>query len=102
MAYIKVDHSKFEPTAAAVDNYVSLLKSKMASADSEINTLSSSWQGIDFNRFNEQWKTVTNNDSTYYKMIKYFESYAGFLRTAGKKYKDAQINAYNRANGLPR
>ena len=29
MAYIKVDHSKFEGAASAVDSYVTLMKNKM-------------------------------------------------------------------------
>lgn len=102
MAYIKVDHSKFEPTAASIDSYVSLMKSKMSSADSEISALGADWQGTDYNSFKTQWETVTNEDSTYRKMVSALESYAGYLRTSAKKYKEAQTNAYNRANNLPR
>jgi len=102
MAYIKVDHSEFASTASAVDSYVSLMKRKMSSAQSEVINLSSNWQGQDYTMFKNQWDKVTNGESTYHEMIKSLESYAKFLRYAGEKYKDAQIKAINRANGLPK
>ena len=102
MAYIQVDHSKFEAAASSVDAYVDLMKSKMGSAQGEINTLSAAWQGSDFTQFQTQWNGITNNDSTYTQMVKTLESYAEFLRFAAAKYKEAQACAVNRANGLPR
>lgn len=102
MAYIKVDHSKFESAASAIDSYVTLMKNKMRSAQGEVTTLSTSWQGADFNQFKSQWDKVTNNDSTYSQMIKALESYSKYLRYAAGKYKEAQSKAVNRANGLPK
>ena len=102
MAYIKVDHSKFENAASAVDSYVGLMKSKMRSAQGEITTLSSSWQGSDFTQFRTEFDKVDNSDSTHDKMIKALESYSKFLRYAGGRYKSAQSKAVDRANGLPR
>ena len=102
MAYIKVDHSKFEAAASAIDSYVSTMKNKMQSAEGEVKNLSANWQGDDFNQFKVQWDKVVNNDSTYYQMLKSFESYAGYLRSAAQKYKEAQSKAVNRANGLPK
>ena len=102
MSYIKVDHSEFASAASAIDTYVTLMKNKMLSADGEVNTLSASWQGTDYNQFRTQWAMVTNGDSTYYKMLKSLESYAEYLRYAGDQYKQAQTNAVNRANSLPK
>ena len=102
MAYIKVDHSKLENAASAVETYVTLMKGKMASANGEVTTLSSSWQGSDFNQFKVQWDKVTNDSSTYSKMLKSMESYAKYLRYAAGKYKEAQSKAVNRANSLPK
>lgn len=102
MAYIKVDHSKFEAAASEIEKYVSLMKKKMASAQGEINTLSSGWQGSDFSQFKTQWDKVTNKDSTYNQMLTSLEAYAKFLRSAASLYKDAQSKAVNRANSLPR
>lgn len=102
MAYIRVDHSKFEAAASAIDTYVASMKNKMRSAGSEVTTLSANWQGSDFTQFKAQWDKVTNNDSTYYQMIKSLESYAKYLRYAAQKYKEAQSKAVNRANSLPR
>lgn len=102
MAYIKVDHSKFESTADAVDKYVTLMKRKMSSAQGEIKTLSSSWQGSDFNQFKSEFNKIDNSDSVHSQMVKALESYSKYLRFAGNKYKDAQSRAVNRANNLPR
>lgn len=102
MAYIKVDHSKFSGTASAVDSYVTQLRNKMSSAESEVNNMSSIWQGSDFTQFKSQWNKVTNGESTYSEMIKALESYSKFLKYAAEKYKDAQTKAVNRANSLPR
>lgn len=102
MAYIKVDHSKFESTASAIDGYVKLMKNKMKNAQHEVVALSTTWQGSDFVQFRKEFDKVDNNDSTHIQMIKALESYARYLRYAAKKYKDAQARAVNRANGLPR
>lgn len=102
MAYIKVDHSKFESAASAVDRYVNLMKNKMRSVQGEVNTLSLSWQGSDFTYFKKEFNKVDNEDSTHSQMVKSMESYAKYLRFASSKYKDAQVRAVNRANNLPR
>ena len=100
--YIKVDHSRFESTASAIDTYVRTHKNKMNSANGEVNTLSGSWQGTDFTQFKTQWNRVTANDSTSQKMIKAMENYAEFLRFAANKYKEAQTKAVNRAINIPK
>ena len=102
MAYIKVDHSKFESTASAVDNYVILMKNKMRNAQGEVAALSLSWQGSDFTQFRTEFDKVDNNDSAHAQMVKALESYARYLRYAANKYKGAQAKAVNRANGLPK
>lgn len=102
MAYIKVDHSKFEGAASAIDSYVKLMKNKMQNAQNEVSTLSATWQGSDFVQFRKEFDKVDNNDSTHVKMVKVLESYSRYLRYASKKYRDAQARAVNRANGLPR
>lgn len=102
MSYIKVDYSKFEMAAAAVDNYIKDMKKSMINAEREVLTLSSAWQGQDFNQFRNQWNKVTDNDSTYTKMVRSLEAYAKFLRYASNQYKNAQFKAVNRANSLPK
>ena len=101
MAYIKVDHSKFESAAAEIDEYVNSLKRNMQSANGEITKLAANWQGADFAQFNIRWNNVTNSESTYYKFINSLESYSKYLRYASQKYKDAQTRAVNRAESLP-
>ena len=102
MAYIKVDHSKFAVAASSVDTYLSKMKSKMRSAESEVNAMSSAWQGDDYSQFRRQWDTVDGGDSVYGEMVKALRAYSEFLKHAANKYKDAQTKAVNRANDLPR
>lgn len=99
---IKVDHSKFDTAASAIETFNSNINTKMGKADKAVTTMLSSWKGLDASTFKTKWDTVNDRDSTYGKMKKSLESYAGFLRAAGSKYKNAQANAINRANRLPK
>lgn len=100
MAYIKVDHSKFESTASEVDKYVDFMKKTMRNIQEEVNMLT--WKGADAEQFKSEFNKVNNEDSTHTQMVKALETYARYLRFVANKYKAAQANAVNRANGLPR
>ena len=102
MANIKVDHSQFERTAAAIDTYIRNHRNKMNSIDASVNSLGSSWQGNDYNQLKKEWQQIQGSGSTSDKMLKSLDNYADFLRFAANKYKSAQANAINRANRLPR
>ena len=102
MAYIKVDHSEFEKAASVIDSYVTKHRNNMNSINSAMNALASSWQGNDYQQVKAEWQEINAYDSTSGKMIRTMQSYADFLRFAAKKYKDAQSNAVNRANRLPK
>lgn len=102
MAYIKVDHSKFEAAASAIDAHLREMKKQMNNANASVNNLSSGWQGKDFAQFKAKWDGVNDPDSEYSKMYKSLEAYAKFLRHAAEKYKKAQANAINRANSPPK
>ena len=99
---IRVNHTILNRTADAVDTYVRNMNSKMNSANTAVSTMLATWQGDDAKTFKVKWDTVDNADSTHGMMKKALESYSSFLRDAGSKYKNAQINAINRANGLPK
>ncbi|MCP8969379.1 WXG100 family type VII secretion target [Ectobacillus ponti] len=100
MGHIRVNHSKFEAAAAAIETYVANHGKNMNAASQEVTALSSSWQGKDSAQFQQQWDRVADNDSTAKKMAKSMESYAKFLRYAAGEYKNAQAKAVNRANDL--
>lgn len=102
MAYVKVDYSKFEHAASAIDTYISRHRSNMNNIDREITNLSATWQGKDYISLKNEWNEMKAHGSTSDKMIKSLKSYAEYLRMAAKKYKEAQSNAVNRANSLPR
>ena len=99
---IRVDHSKFEAAANAIDQYNSNMKSKMKNADTAVNTMLSSWKGEDATAFVLKWNEVNGSESTYMAFYKSMKSYAEYLREAASRYKTAQANAINRANRLPR
>ena len=100
--YIRVNHSKLEAAASAIEKYTSKMKTNMAKAKNEVNGLATTYQGADYTQFKDQWDQIVANDSNYTYMKKSFETYASFLRDAANKYKKAQANAINRANSLPR
>ena len=100
MAFISVDRARLDRAAAAVENYVKNHKNKMSGAHSEIDALSRTWQGTDFNQFRTRWNRVTERDSTSGKMLTAMENYARFLRNASKRYGDAQTSAINRARSI--
>lgn len=102
MAYIKVDHSKFESAASAIDAYVKVLKQKMNLCQMDLMTLSIVWKGDDFTQFRNEFKKLDDDDSTHAQLIKSLESYSKYLRFVANKYKDTQAKAVNRANSLPR
>lgn len=97
---IKVNHSQFDKTAQALDDYVSKMSKQMSSADFAMKTMFFSWKGIDASAYKTKWDKVMNSDSTYGNMKKTLTSYSKYLRNAGNKYKNAQANAINRANKL--
>lgn len=102
MANIKVDHSKFEKTAQAIDKYVSNHRSNMNKIGGEVNSLGSSWSGADYMQFQREWNSINSKNSTSGKMLSAMENYADFLRFCGQSYKSAQSRAVNRANRLPK
>lgn len=102
MPSIKVDHSKFEAKAKAVEDCISALKNKMKQADSVIETLGSGWEGPDFKEYKDRWDELTKSESVYKKLLGELENYADFLRHAADKYKETQADAINRADRLPR
>ena len=102
MAYINVDHSKFEPAASAVEQYIQVIKTNMGRGDSEVNSLNTAWEGRDYVRYKAEWEKLNNPGSVKAEYIKALENYAQFLRYAGNKYKNAQADAVNRAAGLPK
>ena len=102
MASIKVDHSKFEPAAKEIDEYVAYLRKQMREVQNDGWNLMQNWQGADYVQFRARLDKIDNSDSTHAQMIKALESYAKFLRYAGQKYRDAQADAIRRANSLPK
>lgn len=101
MPFIRVDHSRFESAAKQLESYIDYAKSRMKDANTSVNNLiQTGWQGDDSISFRNRWNLVDSKESVYYKMMKSLKSYADYLRYASNAYKQAQINAVNRANRL--
>ena len=102
MANITVDHDEFEVAAAAIDSYVAKHRKNMRSMNTAVESLGMSWAGVDYEQVKREWNQLDAAGSTSQRMIESLENYARALRAAAKKYRDAQSNAFNRANKLPR
>ena len=98
--YIRVDHSKFETTALAIESYIKLHRDNMSLAKDEVSALSASWQGDDYKQFQTMWDKLDSGESTSEKMLSSLKNYAVYLRYAAESYKKAQTNAVNRANSI--
>lgn len=99
---IKVNHNVLDTAANTIDEHIRNMDSKIGKANTSVTTMLATWQGNDANEFKIKWDTVDDADSTHGMMRKSLESYSYFLRNASSKYKNAQINAINRANSLPK
>lgn len=93
---IKVDHSKFEKTAKAIEEYKKLVHDKTMQMDLTIKQVGLAFGGKDGVEFIKQWNQLLAKDSAYDKMLKLLQSYADFLRYAAQEYKAAQRRAIDR------
>ena len=100
MAYIKVDHGRLERAAAAADECVGTVRSRMNSIDSGITYLGSSWSGKDYDSVRSEWREMSSDSSTTGNMLRAIDGYADSIRAASRKYREAQRRAINRANTL--
>lgn len=101
MSYIKVDHSRLEKAADELEKRISAHDTYMKQANDKVRILNSSFSGTDYNAYEAQWRTVTEEGSTSKNIIKTTQAYADFLRYAASQYKKAQSDAVNRANKIP-
>lgn len=102
MAKITVNHSEFEKTATAIETYISKHKKGMNSINGSVESMGSSWQGNDYKQVKKEWQEIKGTDSTSDRMLKTLGGYAEFLRYSEGMYKNAQADAINRANRLPK
>lgn len=102
MSYIKADYGRIEEAAKIIEDYVIDIRKKMNQASVEITTLSLEWNGRDFNYFKLQWDKTIGSSSAFSEMINSLEVYSKFLEAASSKYREAQINAINRADNMLR
>lgn len=99
---ITVNHSELTNTANEIDSYIQKTENNMNNANGLVAGMMSSWNGEDAIAYKSKWDTITNGDSSYTRMKKSLEKYSNYLKDASNKYKNAQANAINRANCLPR
>ena len=101
MSRIRVNHYKFESTAAIIDEYIQKQESYMNIINSNIEEAGHYWSGKDYMEFCKQWNEINSTASTSEQIKKSLKNYAEVLRKTGNMYKEAQARAVNRANSLP-
>lgn len=95
---IKVDHSKFENAANAIDTYIRQYRNRMNNIDDAINgKLASAWKGEDYTQFRSEWEELSAKEAISEKMITALQNYSDSLHAASKHYLQAQTDAINRA-----
>lgn len=99
---VNVNRTELLNAASKVDTYISDLKTKMSYENAKVLALGSSWEGKDYTAFKAQFSKADDPDSVYANMLKALERHAEILRFAEGKYKQAQIDAVNRAQALVR
>ena len=102
MAVIKVDYTKLDEAANAVEAYAEKMASTKNSMDIEITWLKTVWDGKDADAFMQAWNKVDGKDSVHSNMRNALLNYAKYLRYCAQQYKSAQADAINRANNLPK
>ena len=102
MAKIVVDHSELGATAKVIETYVELIQRKYKSADGEVRYMTSAWAGNDETKFIQQWNKINDPGTATRGMIEDYSTYAKNLKAAEQLYKDAQADAVNSANWLPK
>lgn len=98
--YVEVDFSKFDNAIRQIEEYISLLEKKTASAQDEVNILLQSCQGQDISLFKSRWDEAHGAGSTYMELVRALKAYLAFLKFAESQYKSAQSKAISRASGL--
>ena len=101
MAFIRIDYTKLSAVADKVHEYMLFVNQNMIKSSSEVFFLSASWQGSDFDSFQQQWGSLDDNDSVHTQMKDALCVYEDYLRYAQTKYRNAQTDAINRASALP-
>ncbi|MBR5949285.1 MAG: hypothetical protein IKZ82_11675 [Clostridia bacterium] len=102
MAKIKVDYRTLEQASIAIEQYLSTHNNKMNKANAAMVELGNYWSGEDYTATYALWENVDRGASASNSMMKSLRNYAEFLKMASRKYKNAQENAVQRANRLPK
>lgn len=102
MTYLKVRHKSLDEAANSIERYISAHNSKMNESTRTVDNLRNDWNGKDYIAVKNAWLKLRGQGSTSDRMVRSLQNYANYLRLASKKYKNAQKNAVDRANRLPR
>lgn len=103
MAMIEVNHKVLRDVASAITTYCTAQDREMSSADTEIKSmLTSDWLGPDALEFGKTWENVDSNDSTTVKFRETLKNFGESIATCASEYENAQGDAYNTANRLPK
>jgi hypothetical protein len=103
MALIEVNHRTLRDVASEITSYCSVQDREMRSADTDIKSmLFSDWMGSDAQEFGKKWEGVDDNNSTSIKFRDSLKNFGDNLTACANEYENAQGDAYNEANRLPK
>lgn len=102
MAQIHIDRSKLIKAAGQVEQVADQIEINMNNAANAADALPQGWEGKDYVVFRDRLKAIYGNDSVSKAMVRSMRAYADYLRFAEAQYKEAQIRAINKADGLKR
>lgn len=100
MSVIHVNARDMLHTASRIENYISEFDRNMGNIDNTVAALGSDWQGVDYDTFKREWTEMYHASSVSGKMRTALQNYAGAVREAAKRYREAQARANRRAHSL--
>jgi uncharacterized protein YukE len=102
MARIRVNHDYLRSTAEAIEKRIETNEALMREIDAQVSEISSEWVGEDYVQYLQQWESAKKQNSLLQSTTDRLRDYAEFLRFVAVEYQNAQSDAVNRANRLPR
>ena len=95
-----VDINQLNSVAALIDEYIDSMHLEISNANSTIESLMESWNGVDAIFFRDKWTLSISKGSTYNNMIEVLSEYSNLLKLASKKYKETQKACIKMANDV--
>ena len=97
---IRVDHSVMRSTASSLRSVADGIIGTLNQTIGQMDDLSSSWQGSDYDTFIGRAHALRENDSSIVSTSNTIRQYADWLENAANMYQQAQAQAINKSLSL--